>query len=551
MSSSFYQESSSGNPGSRPSLLPPRQAYSFPVLKADEIVKCLNELGISVALDDLQNPEKSKDTYKRILEVLAEICTGISREELCQPSQNGLHYISYQQIHEESIPQISLFRSCVKMMETCEVQDFTIKDYIYPTPNRLRRHLSGIMNFAKFREERLVLLGDLSATREELLERLNELKDVNDLLNNRLSLLREQTSEESKMIADLEEECKSMEHSILSLNKEQEAIREESVILKTKNADLKESLTKAISIAEEDKATLEMLSGQIVSSPEKFRKKIIEVGQVLQAEQRDIKIADRKIRDLSAWVVNVDESQREVSGVLEAVQDIKVEVDRQKAVLSDLDQQKQLIAQSKVALSELDQTVHQLHRQAGRAEEKLQVRLPLPPISKALFQFSYLHYFMFHQHLKKQAAFRGEDTQKSVEHLHQQLKNAESLRSQMRSQLDRAEGEAVRIERECAAEQEAHEQSLADIVASYSRLERMVVNHLKGLQRVIGAGEGQGQGHGQAEEGNNVLSLTEGDGPQELRELQMMLAMETMNVKMEMDLAAATAAVVEAKSTMT
>eukprot|EP01036_Dinobryon_divergens_P024818 gene24818-33300_t len=516
MSASFYQDSSSGNPGSRPSLLPPRQAYSFPLLKADEIVKCLNELGVSVALDDLQNPEKSKDTYKRILEVLAEICTGSSKEELCQPSQNGMQYISHPQIHEESIPQISLFRSCVKMMETCEVQDFTIKDYIYPTSNRLRRHLSGIMNFAKFREERLVLLGDLSATREELLERLNELKDVNDLLNNRLSLLREQTSEESKMITDLEEECKSMEHSILSLNNEQEAIREESAALKAKNADLKDSLVKAVSLSEEDKATLEMLAGQIVSSPEKFRKRIIEVGQVLQAEQRDIKIADRKIRDLSAWVVNVDESQREVSGVLEAVQDIKLEVDRQKAVLSDLDQQKQLIAQSKVALSELDQTVHQLHRQAGRAEEKL-------------------------QHLKKQAAFRGEDTQKSIEHVHQQLKNAESLRSQMRLQLDRAEGETVRIERECAAEQEAHEQTLADITASYNRLERLVVNHLKGLQRVIGAGEGQ-------EEGNRT-SLMEGEGPQELRELQMLLAMENMNVKMEMDLAAATAAV-EGKMSM-
>lgn len=149
--------------------------------------------------------------------------------------------------------------------------------------------------------------------------------------------------------------------------------------------------------------------------------------------------------------------------------------------------------------------------------------------------------FFFRQHLKKQAAFRGEDTQKSIEHVHQQLKNAESLRSQMRLQLDRAEGETVRMERECAAEQEAHEQTLADITASYNRLERLVVNHLKGLQRVIGAGEGQ-------EEGNRT-SLTEGEGPQELRELQMLLAMENMNVKMEMDLAAATAAV-EGKMSM-
>ena len=78
---------------------------------------------------------------------------------------------------------------------------FSFKIVLFP--NRLRRHLSGIINFCKFREERLVLLADLSTTREELLETMSDLNEKNEALNNRLSLLREQTFDESDLISRL------------------------------------------------------------------------------------------------------------------------------------------------------------------------------------------------------------------------------------------------------------------------------------------------------------------------------------------------------------
>ena len=196
--SSFYQEANIGMNRSN-SILPPKQAFSFPMLGTEEIAKCLNELNIPVTKEELLNPEKYKESCRRMLEILSEICTGVSRDELNQPAFAGLQALSYPELHEESVPQINSFRSCLKMMEKCEIQDFTIKDFITPTPNRLRRHLSGIINFCKFREERLVLLSDLSTTREEILDHLNELRDRNETLNNRLSLLREQTADESIM----------------------------------------------------------------------------------------------------------------------------------------------------------------------------------------------------------------------------------------------------------------------------------------------------------------------------------------------------------------
>ena len=46
--------------------------------------------------------------------------------------------------------------------KVCGVHDFTMKDILTPDPKRVRRHLSAIINFAKFREERLVMYSELA-----------------------------------------------------------------------------------------------------------------------------------------------------------------------------------------------------------------------------------------------------------------------------------------------------------------------------------------------------------------------------------------------------
>jgi uncharacterized membrane protein len=60
--------------------------------------------------------------------------------------------------------------------------------------------------------------------------------------------------------------------------------------------------------------------------------------------------------------------------------------------------------------------VHQLTRQSTRAEERL-------------------------QHIRKQAATRSADNQRAVEDLHRQLIDAENVRVQVRTKVERAEGQ--------------------------------------------------------------------------------------------------------------
>ncbi len=53
------------------------------------------------------------------------------------------------------------------------------QDLYKPDSNRLRRNLSGIINFAKFREEKLVPYTDMQESVEHLLEETAELEELN------------------------------------------------------------------------------------------------------------------------------------------------------------------------------------------------------------------------------------------------------------------------------------------------------------------------------------------------------------------------------------
>jgi kinetochore protein Nuf2 len=387
-------------------ILPPRQAYSFPILKADEISKCLSELGITITQEEITSPDKNRDSTRRILELLTEVCTGVSRDEMAQPAFVGLSVLNFPELHEDSIPQLNLFRACTKMMEICEIYDFTIKDFIFPTSNRFRRHLSGIINFAKFREERLVLLSNLSNTRAGLLDYLSQLRDQNESLSNRLEILSEQTSEESKTISTIENDCIEIETKIKACSVYQSELQSNATELKEANKQLNDKSIELTKKHDEALTLKKHLTTQIVSSPEKFRKQIIEVGQNLQAEQKDTKIAEKRIRELTSWIVNVEECNNEVNNALENLQELRVDADRQRNMNSELELQMQTTVANRVALSELEQNVQQLVRHTTRFEEKLTL-------------------------LRSQTNVRKEETQKNLDHLHHQLIEAESFRLQV------------------------------------------------------------------------------------------------------------------------
>jgi kinetochore protein Nuf2 len=428
---SFMARAGTGNNLNQSTMNP--KGFLFPRLPPSEIIKCLTELGVPISKEALTRPEDHRETIQTLLEYLAETLLGLNREELSQPAFSGLEAIVYPQLHEESIPHINSIRAISKLMEICEINDFTIKDILNPTASRLLRQLSGIMNFAKFREERLQLLFELNQSTQTLLDQLQASATRNDQLNSRLSALREQSTEEIKLLNTLDQDCNDFKTRIENIHRDTVAFDNSISQANEKISQLENTTVEYYQQLEELSSLQHRLSTQVVSSPEKFRKQIIEVGQTLQHEQKDAKAAEKRVKELSAWLVNVEEAQNEVLAALECIQEVRAEVEKQKTMISELDAQKQNVNVVRLVLSELNQNAQQHHRQSTRAEEKV-------------------------TQLRKLSNTRIEESQQTIEELHKKLVEAESFRVQIRGKAERIESEASKLEREIDAENISHQQ---------------------------------------------------------------------------------------------
>lgn len=85
-----------------------RPVYSFPELRNNEILQCLDDLRIQVNEADLSRPTPS--AVQRIYEVFAEIFLGGAISAPNTPAAVA-EILEYPELHVESIGLISFFRS--------------------------------------------------------------------------------------------------------------------------------------------------------------------------------------------------------------------------------------------------------------------------------------------------------------------------------------------------------------------------------------------------------------------------------------------------------
>lgn len=110
------------------------------------------------------------------------------------------------------------------------MSDFGLRDLLTPSAKRLRKHMSAIVNFAKFREEKLSIQEANDSQREVLKAQLNKAQTRREALTQELSSLKQRTVEEARTIAQLESDCAQYESQIGMLNQSQAEIREISQV---------------------------------------------------------------------------------------------------------------------------------------------------------------------------------------------------------------------------------------------------------------------------------------------------------------------------------
>ena len=139
-------------------------SFSFPLLSNADILSCLEELGSDIREQELLRP--TYEVLRPIYENLVMLLVGLTREEIHQPMVMAMDGMDYPEMHEDSIATMQFNKALMALLKGSGVLDFTLKDLHKPEYMRTRRNLSAIINFAKFREEKLAFFNELQEQSE-------------------------------------------------------------------------------------------------------------------------------------------------------------------------------------------------------------------------------------------------------------------------------------------------------------------------------------------------------------------------------------------------
>ena len=143
-----------------------------------------------------------------------------------QPIFSAIDCLQFPELHDSSIPNIVFSKNLGKLMTASGLQDFSlVKDLYKPESARLRRNLSAIINFAKFREEKLSLFTELQDQSDALGAKLASLREEHKRLSEEEAAHREARDAEKEDTLTLEKETIELEAGLRALNKEQAVVQ--------------------------------------------------------------------------------------------------------------------------------------------------------------------------------------------------------------------------------------------------------------------------------------------------------------------------------------
>ncbi|KAL6769843.1 hypothetical protein ACKKBG_A32585 [Auxenochlorella protothecoides x Auxenochlorella symbiontica] len=449
--------------------------FSFPLLSEREICHSLGELGMNVGPDHFSKP--SYELVQPVYENLVSVLVGVSREELQQPVFAAIGNLEFPELHDESIPALAFITHLGKLLVASGIKDFSLRDLHKPDGQRLRRNLSAIINFAKFREEKLIAYAELQDHFQSLVMARDEAEGANADLHAALDELRRTAAHEQPDVERLTAAAEAVYSENAALNRQQAALSSEVKALKQgANALTDEAAGLRLRLASA-RGEEELLRGQVVQSPQKAAAALEALAAALERERDAVSEAERRQRDTAARTDAVHRVEKEVSKALALMEGAELEIGRKKEVSREVKRLRAELAAGEHEAAQLSATLDLLKRQTAVVEERVEL-------------------------LKGKCAVRKEAAEGNIE---EQLRDKEAYEAENAANAAKlAENEAtIRTLRERLREvRQAHEAQRAQVLTQYAGLLEEVRTYHGELTSAM---EGRGPGRREVTEHTALL----------------------------------------------
>jgi kinetochore protein Nuf2 len=341
---------------------------TFPTLKVAEIVSCSDELRVPLTQDDIKNPQPN--VIKKVLELYLEMFLQLNIAEIQQPTFEAM-MVEFPQLHEASVPTLVSSTAMKYMMNACGVMDFSMQDIVNPESKRIKKLLSALINFAKFREMQMSSVDQLLEERDMLTAEALELQQINDERTGTIEEIRAAQEADAPKVAALEAQCEALSNQIAQLNDAQAGIQSELLVMKNEITNASDETAKVIFEIQAKQQTTNQLGSKIVQSPERIKKEIVEMNHAVEREQKNLVGSERRVRELTLRVEGVTQIDGDVERGIKELTEVASEIGRLKKTRAETAQASDSTLAEKGTLKEITALEAQLKRQIDMVSDRM------------------------------------------------------------------------------------------------------------------------------------------------------------------------------------
>lgn len=368
---------------------------------------------------------------------LSEFAYDMDAQQVKAQIPNVIHY---PEIYDEAMDVLTVFKLCRQLAMINLIDDFNFKDFWDPIPKRFRAILSGMINFCRYKEAKIIVITGMKEDVHALDTARLELVDKSNQVEVELLAAQERHNAELPELWAAENEVQEAKAVVDKLSKQRSCADRVVEDAESKLSAAKDRVSQNEHRIEQLREQVACLQGQIAESPEGLEKEI----QELQLG----------VRQQKAWLEEKSNERRSraardaiLTRLLSHMEGYKEELNRVKTAATASDAAKKRTEAARDELLRLKQSL-----EAVRAEEA-EYQQSVKAISSDMDRAKASHEERVQQlEARRQAALQR----------HQEL---QQKRTQEQKQLLALQTQRMEKEAEVAAARRAHEAEIDELQA--------------------------------------------------------------------------------------
>jgi kinetochore protein Nuf2 len=340
----------------------------FPLLDVPELSVCLRSCNLNAPEEDLYRPTSIfvQTLFAQILDTFLNVSPNLIHAK----QRRALEDDETPEEFEESLDIVSLQMILYKFLVDCGVHDFIITDLIKPEPARVKRLLSAVVNFARFREEHLFDNEKIMQNNNLILEKHKNALGENKKLKDSINRLNQNNDKIKSNLDELNQHNARVEAELRNLKRIQESLTHEHLNYKTEKSRLIQALEDHNYLLLESKKDLEKMKNYIIESPEIISKIVSDMQNSLKDDQQALNELELRSRKLAVTIESLGLIKNDLRNCLKLVEELEVESKKEILNNDKLNQYKELYDDKNLRLGELERKIQLLVRQIKNMEDK-------------------------------------------------------------------------------------------------------------------------------------------------------------------------------------